>query len=159
MYTRNYRIYGGSVVMLCLLVFIVLYYRTAIGSLFVADPLPPALLPPPFTERDRAALTEHPSFAALVSYTNRGFTPRRIVVKQGDVVRFTNNASHDLWVIARGTSETRYPHMKRMCGVSSDFDSCESLSPRMFWQFQFDTPGVWEYENALGDRAGVVEVR
>jgi plastocyanin len=102
-----------------------------------------------------AQLATSPAFQYLVSYTNTGFVPRMLTVKQGQTIRFTNNANADLWIISSGTP--LYPPQENGCG-SSALDSCAAIPPGGFWEFTFDIHGTWTYVNTLkqSDVAAVV---
>jgi plastocyanin len=116
--------------------------------------------PPAMTELMRQVLAESTGFQHLVSYTDDGFVPQTLDVKEGETVRFTNNATRDLWIAAAQTgSTTLYPSgPNEMCGQSA-FDSCVSLKPLEFWEFTFDTSGEWSYRNnASPDDIGVISV-
>jgi len=108
----------------------------------------PKNTPPPITASEQEQMQQMPVFQYLVSYTDGGFQPTTLTVKKGDVVRFTNNSSQSLWVASVGEgSDQVYPGASS-CG-SSPFDSCEALNPGDFWEFTFDQPGTWEFQNNL----------
>jgi plastocyanin len=93
-------------------------------------------------------LANSPAFQYLVSYTGNGFMPNSLSVKKGQVVRFTNNSSTDLWIASIGTdSNDIYPGTSS-CGGST-FDSCQSIGPGGFWEFTFDQSGTWSFQNNL----------
>ncbi|MDO8576016.1 MAG: hypothetical protein Q7R90_01745, partial [bacterium] len=93
-------------------------------------------------------------FQYLVSYTDRGFEPTRLTVKQGETVRFTNNSSEGLWVAAGG--EKLYPGVVNGCG-SSALDSCRPIGQGEFWEFTFDAAGTWMFSNNIDkEKSGTV---
>lgn len=117
-------------------------------------------VPPPMTELMTQVLAESTGFQHLVSYTDGGFVPQMLDVKKGETVRFTNNASGDLWVAASQTGDNPlYPSgPDEMCGQSA-FDSCVSLKPLEFWEFTFNASGEWSYRNnASSEDFGVIRV-
>ncbi|OGG56666.1 hypothetical protein A3D71_03450 [Candidatus Kaiserbacteria bacterium RIFCSPHIGHO2_02_FULL_55_20] len=119
---------------------------------------------PPLTDRMKSVLAKSHGFAALVSYTDRGFEPDTVTIKKGEAIRFTNNSSQNLlWVasVATGTAPgSIYPTgQQEPCGQSA-FDSCATLEPHEFWEFTFDVAGAWSYaDNLHKDRTGIVRVQ
>jgi plastocyanin len=106
-------------------------------------------IPPPqpvATASDTVAEQSKHPFSLLISYVDSGFEPATAHVHVGDTVRFTNNASGDLWVASSGTAF--YPRTQDGCG-SSDLDSCKPLSPGQFWEFTLMKKGIWQYANNL----------
>jgi plastocyanin len=103
---------------------------------------------PEYTAATAAKLAASGTFFALISYTDHGFEPRQLTVTRGDRVRFTNNSSHDVWIASGGPDATVYPRSANACG-SSNLDTCAPLPPMDFWEFTFDTPGVWGVLNNL----------
>ena len=96
-------------------------------------------------------------FQALASYVDGGFEPVDITIRKGDIVRFTNNSTRQLWVAASGP--TLYPALQNGCG-SSALDSCSALLPGEYWEFRFAVAGTWGFQNNLNkDRAGMVKVQ
>ncbi len=114
---------------------------------------------PPFTAEVKAALAASKGFQLLVSYTDRGFEPTTAGVRKGDIVRFTNNSSGDLWVAAAGGFGSVYPGNGNNCGQSA-FDSCRVLKYGEFWEFTFADVGTWGYQNNSDAKmTGAVRVR
>jgi len=93
-----------------------------------------------------AQLATSPAFQYLVSYSDSGFVPRTLTVKQGETIRFTNNSHADLWLASSSTP--LYPSVQNGCG-SSALDSCQPIPPGGFWEFTFNVRGTWEYANTL----------
>lgn len=100
--------------------------------------------PPPPSEAVKAQLRHSKGFRALVSYTDRGFEPREVALKEGETVRFTNNSSGTVWIASTG-GPSAYPGQSE-CG-SSAFDTCRELQRGEFWEFTFDAKGTWRYRN------------
>lgn len=103
---------------------------------------------PEYTDAVAAKLEKGKGFAALVSYTDHGFEPTIVTIREGESVRFTNNSSRELWIASSGEKVAVYPRSVESCG-SSDLDSCEPFSPQDFWEFTFDRSGTFEVVNNL----------
>ena len=113
--------------------------------------------PPPFTSETAATLQKSKGFQLLVSYTDYGFQPAVASIKKGDTVRFTNNSSGALWVVAY--SHVLYPKATGSCGASA-FDSCREIGRGEFWEFTFTKAGTWPYQNKLDpQKSGSVKVK
>jgi plastocyanin len=110
---------------------------------------------PIFSPETKEKLETEPVFQALATYTEKGFEPKIVKVSKGQVVRFTNSSSRDMWVVSSG--QRLYPRTKDMCG-SSDLDSCEPVVSGDFWQFEFAQPGTWEVTNNFDKRHAVTVV-
>lgn len=103
---------------------------------------------PEYTDAVAAKLEKGNGFAALVSYTDRGFEPSTATIRVGESVRFTNNSSRELWIASSGEKVAVYPRSAESCG-SSELDSCEPFSPQDFWEFTFSRGGTFEVVNNL----------
>lgn len=117
--------------------------------------------PPPMTALMEQVLAKSTGFQHLVSYTDHGFEPPVLDIKKGDVVRFTNNASRDLWIASAVAESGRlYPSgTQESCGQSA-FDSCVSMKLYEFWEFRFDAVGDWSYvNNAMPTDAAAIHVQ
>jgi plastocyanin len=112
----------------------------------VAQDSVPTGPPPAMTEEEQAIVENSKGAVALISYTDNGFEPAETTVRVGDTVRFFNSSSEDLWVAAVAVDGAIYPGSSESCG-QSQFDTCHSIEPRHFWEFTFDTPGTWTYQN------------
>ncbi len=114
------------------------------------------IIAPEITKTMQQVLEESTGFQALVSYTERGFEPQALSIKQGDTVRFTNNSVRDLWVATVGSP---HPPTGENCGASA-FDSCVALKPLEFWEFTFAEEGEWQYvDNLHKEFSGTVQVQ
>lgn len=102
---------------------------------------------PVYTEEIHARIASSNGFAAVLSYTDFGFEPTELRITAGEVVRFTNNSSHDVWIAADDRVRV-YPRTSDSCG-SSDLDSCAPIAPMDFWEFTFTEPGEWSVVNNL----------
>lgn len=104
-------------------------------------------------------LAQTSDFQYLVSYNAQGFSPQTLTIKQGQSVRFVNNANGELWIAAIGSGNNQVYPGESSCGGSS-FDSCQVLHIGDFWQFTFNSPGTWIYQNNVDTtQAGVVIVQ
>jgi plastocyanin len=108
---------------------------------------------PVFSSSTQMKLEKSDGFQHLVSYTDGGFEPAHLTMKRGEVVRFTNNSSNDLWIAADGSNVEIYPRTMATCG-SSDLDSCEPFTPQDFWEFSFEAAGEWRVVNNLNKERG-----
>ena len=97
-------------------------------------------------------------FAALVTYTDSGFSPTNTTVRKGEAVRFANQSSRTMWVASAvhpthatydGTSKDEHC----AAGATASFDSCRALSAGEFWEFTFDKVGTWGYHNHVSSSA------
>jgi plastocyanin len=145
-----------SAIVLSIFALLIIVYGVTVLVLQGHTPAPKPQAPRPAPSA--AVLTQlatAPAFQYLVSYTGNGFAPRTVSIKNGETIRFTNNSSADLWIIATGTP--LYPSIQNGCG-SSAFDSCQPVSPGGFWELTFNAKGTWKYNNTLkqSDAATVV---
>ena len=123
----------------------------ALGDLIRAGKAPM----PAFSSTTEARLKASKGFQALVSYTDTGFEPTELTIKEGETIRFTNNSSDKLWVAASG--KTIYP-AGGGC-ASSAFDSCAAFEPMDYWEFTFSQSGEWDFVNNIDKtKGGVVRV-
>lgn len=111
---------------------------------------------PAYTEEMHARITASSGFSAVLSYSDLGFEPTELRIAAGDVVRFTNNSSQDVW-IASDDRVRVYPRTRDGCG-SSDLDSCAPIAPMDFWEFRFSAPGTWGVVNNLDKSHGVTVI-
>lgn len=84
----------------------------------------------------------------LIIYTDKGFSPTTLTVKNGASVVFQNNSQGSMWVAsAFHPTHTAYPTTGGCIG--STFDSCAGITGSNSWTFQFDNIGSWKYHNHL----------
>lgn len=160
-----------------LILLAILLVLSCIAFLLSLAPTPVAMVPQAPAEKSlaetiRAGKAPRPAFStttkeklerskgpnALLSYTQMGFEPREVTIKQGESVRFTNNSNRDIWIAAAAESgEHLYPGVPNGCG-SSELDSCGAIPPQDFWEFTFDAKGSWGVANAF-DAANIAVVR
>ena len=108
---------------------------------------------------DDGAITESKD-AAVVIYTNSGFSPFSTTIQQGQTVTWVNESSRSVWVAsAFHPSHTVYPEKSADDCLGSAFDTCRRVSVGESWSFTFDSAGSWKYHNHLSPSAtGVVVV-
>lgn len=73
-----------------------------------------------------------------VQYTDSGFGPNTITVKQGTTVRFTNQSSRGMWV-----ASAVHPTHQLLPG----FDQLQSVSKGGTYEYTFAKVGTWKYHN------------
>ena len=83
-----------------------------------------------------------------VSYTDSGFTPKSVTVKQGTTVTFTNNSSTAMWV----ASDVHPTHQ-----LLPGFDELKSIQKGGTYEYTFVKVGTWTYHNhtSPGDKGTV----
>lgn len=83
-----------------------------------------------------------------VTYDGQNFSPHKVSIAKGGVVRFVNLSSEPLWV-ASGIHplHNEYPiHTAKDC-AGSIFDECRAMAQGEHWDFRFDVDGTWDYHN------------
>ena len=80
------------------------------------------------------------STMAVVTYTDSGFVPPVIEVRQGEGVTFINSSSKPMWV----TSEY---HPTAKAQYYPEFNQSKSVGPGGTFTFSFTKVGVWGYKN------------
>jgi len=88
---------------------------------------------------------------ATVTYTDSGFSPASVTIKQGGTVTFVNQSSRDMWVASNPHPiHTDYP----------GFDEKAAVPNGGSWSFTFDRIGSWGYHNHKNpSNMGVVVVQ
>ncbi len=81
----------------------------------------------------------------VVTYTDGGFDPAIVTVREGETVRFFNGSSRAMWVASN-------PHPAHT--TYSGFDQLSSSGPGDSYEFTFDRVGNWGYHNHVFDRHG-----
>jgi plastocyanin len=88
----------------------------------------------------------------VVTYTNAGYTPATLKVKNGGTVTFKNQSSRSMWTAsAMHPSHRAYPTTGGCLG--STFDACQGVQPGNSWSFKFDIAGTWKYHDHLNPGA------
>lgn len=83
-----------------------------------------------------------------VAYTNDGFSPSTLSIKNGDTVTFQNQSTKSMWTASDAHPSHRGYPTKGGC-LGSTFDSCTGVQQNDTWSFTFDISGSWEYHNHL----------
>lgn len=84
----------------------------------------------------------------IVTYTDAGFSPATITIKNGEKVTFQNNSSLGFWP-ASGVHPTHNLYPEKGGCVGSKFDACAEYQPSQSWTFQFNFVGSWKYHDHL----------
>lgn len=99
----------------------------------------------------------------VVTYTDLGYSPSTLTVKNGETVIFKNQSSQSMWtasavhpshIVYSGTSlGTHCPDIK-----NTTFDTCAGTKPGSAWSFTFTKQGTWKYHNHLspGDTGTII---
>ena len=74
----------------------------------------------------------------VVTYTNKGFTPKEIIVSAGQTVRFVNESSGNMWLASD-------PHPTHT--ILPEFDEKKSIGNGENYEFTFTEIGEWDYHN------------
>ena len=89
--------------------------------------------------------------AGTVAYDQNGFSPKRLEIEVGGVVRFLNESESSLWP----ASNIHPTHQ-----IYPAFDAKEPVRPGESWLFAFAEVGFWRYHNHVEPaRSGLVVVR
>lgn len=140
------------------LIAIIVIALVAIGGYFLISSRAAAPVEQPGSETGNMQEEEGPvadnEYAALVTYTDGGFSPASTEVKVGDTVRFVNNSSRGLWVGADDhPTHTEYDgtatkeHCVDGSAVGGSFDMCRQGAPGEFWEFTFTKAGTFHFHN------------
>ena len=108
--------------------------------------------PEPATETPsgmEVSVTNAQTGNVTVTYTNSGFSPSVITVKQGTKVTFVNSSSKSMWVASdEHPSHTEYSGTTRQAhcpdAAGTAFDQCSTGSS---YTFTFNKAGSWDYHN------------
>jgi len=113
----------------------------------------PPPIPTPEEELESEPVTEGEPAAPqqiTVVYTNSGFNPVSITIRQGQTVTWVNENSRSVWVAsAFHPTHTVYPEKKAGDCLGSAFDACRGVPTGESWSFTFDSAGTWTYHNHL----------
>ncbi len=98
-----------------------------------------------------------------VTYTDSGFSPSTVTIKQGTKVTFVKSGSKNMWVaVDEHPSHMEYSGTSRQehCPdtVGTSFDQCATGSS---YTFTFNKTGVWDYHNHVmaSDEGKVIVVK
>lgn len=109
---------------------------------------------------------EEAPFAAIITYTDGGFSSSETTVRVGETVRFVNNAASGMWVGAdEHPTHTSYDgtatreHCVDGTATGGSFDMCRQAAPGESWEFTFTKAGTFAYHNhARATHGGTVTV-
>ena len=89
-------------------------------------------------------------FDITIEYTDDGFKPRDIIIKQGTRVRFLNSSSEETWpAVGIHPTHSLYPEKENTDCLGSSFDSCAALKNGEFFDFTFYYTGEWRYHDHI----------
>lgn len=109
-------------------------------------------------ETDEIIVEEEPK---IVTYTDAGFSPKKLEISEGDTVIFVNNSKRDMWVASNiHPTHTIYPEQSSSDCLGSTFDACGGTPTNESWSFTFNKVGSWQYHDHMrASRTGVIEVK
>lgn len=96
----------------------------------------------------------------LITYTDKGYSPRDITIPKGTRVRFLNISPETTWP-ASGLhpTHTLYPEKAASDCLGSSFDSCAELGEGDFYNFTFNYEGTWTFHDHLHPyNSGIITV-
>jgi len=118
------------------------------------------------TEADAAANTEpapaeetsgDEPFAALITYTDDGFSPASVTVNRGETVRFVNQSARGMWVGSDDhPTHTQYDgtstreHCADGTNTTGTFDQCRAAATGESWEYAFEKSGTFGFHNHMG---------
>ena len=89
-------------------------------------------------------------FDVTIEYTDEGFKPRDISIKEGQRVRFLNASSEETWpAVGIHPTHSLYPEKESTDCLGSSFDSCAALKNGEFFDFTFYYTGEWRYHDHI----------
>jgi len=101
----------------------------------------------------------------VVTYTDSGYSPNALTIKQGETVTFKNQSSRSMWpasavhpthTVYSGTSLSQ--HCPDTAGAA--FDACKGFLPGQSWSFTFKKAGNWKYHDHLNPGStGEIQVK
>jgi plastocyanin len=90
----------------------------------------------------------------IITYTDNGYTPKSLTVKNGDTVTYKNNSAKSMWPASAKhpthevySGTTLADHCPDASGTA--FDACKGIAPGSSWSFVFHKPGSWNYHDHL----------
>ncbi len=107
----------------------------------------PRVAPPVVKSSPQPTATPKPSYATVI-YDGQNFSPYKVTIAKGGVVRFVNLSNDPLWV-ASGIHplHSEYPIRTSKDCAGSLFDECKAMARGEHWDFKFDVEGTWDYHN------------
>jgi plastocyanin len=108
---------------------------------------PTGVQPAPPAAPASAATGEH-----VIQYTASGFSPASVAAKKGDIVKFLNMHTQDMWpAVDPHPSHTGYSGSSS-CGTTA-FDACRPVLPGSSWSMQLAESGTWTFHDHLNPGA------
>ena len=107
----------------------------------------PNILAPAVKSSPKPAVAPKPTYT-LVSYDGQNFSPHKVSIAKGGVVRFLNISNSAMW-IASGIHplHNEYPIRTTKSCAPTTFDQCAAVERGGYWDFKFDVEGTWDYHN------------
>ena len=85
-----------------------------------------------------------------IHYTNGGYQPAMVTIKQGQAVRWINDSTDETWpASAVPPTHGIYPEKNASDCLGSSFDSCRGLTSGETWDFTFNAKGTWRFHDHL----------
>src|SRR3989344_5290729 len=89
--------------------------------------------------------------ANVITYTDAGYSPSVLEIKEGETVTFKNGNSQSMWpASAMHPTHQDYPTTGGCLG--STFDACQGVQPGGNWSFKLDIAGNWKYHDHLSQK-------
>lgn len=102
----------------------------------------------PSSNEQIAQKQSNPTGKNVVKYTEDGFSPKTLTIKQGETVTWINEDSDPMWIASNPHPvHTDYPESGGCSG--SKFDACKPIEKGGSYSFTFDKTGNWGYHNHL----------
>lgn len=141
-------LWAGVIIIVCGAVGGYFFWKQSAPSQIPAD-TPSASEPPGKGMVGNATANTDP-YDVTITYTDNGFSPRDITIKQGQRVRFLNQSSGAFWP-ASGIHPTHslYPEKESTDCLGSSFDACEYVQKGEFFDFTFYYPGTWTFHDHI----------
>lgn len=90
----------------------------------------------------------------VITYTDTGYSPNTITIKNGKTIIFKNQSSKSMW-----PASAMHPTHRLYSDTSLDehcpdttnsaFDACTGILPGAQWSFKFDKTNSWKYHDHL----------
>lgn len=107
-------------------------------------------LPVPSSVFDEQVVASDGMGMATVTYTNNGFSPKKITVPAGTMVEFVNKSDMEMWVASNIHPEHE---------ILPTFDQFKSVGKDKSYMYTFDKKGSWKYHDHLSPSfEGVINV-
>lgn len=111
----------------------------------------------PQTSKEVMSTTSAAMQDVIIKYTDNGFSPDTVTIKQGQTVEFTNSSSSPMWVASGAhpvhadyDGTTLSEHCQNGNPTSLNvFDECHGIVNGQSWSFTFNKKGSWSFHNHL----------